>query len=157
MADDANSLETILSDHAVRFRAAPYASRVARLSKTAKRIPATLLDDLATLITQLDDLQLVGNDMAIHLIEVGFCDARYADATEFASALRSRLRRYVRLPEVADAAREDLRERIGWWRMALGRAFELRKWPAVVLTERPSMADNQDDLRHEGSSGDRRM
>ena len=31
------------------------------------------------------------------------------------------------------------------------------KWPAVVLTEKPSMADNQDDLRHEGSSGDRRM
>ena len=72
------------------------------------------------LITQLDDVQLVGNDIAIHLIEVGFCDARYADAVEFASALKSRLRRYVRLPEVAEAAREDFRKRIGWWRMALG-------------------------------------
>jgi hypothetical protein len=95
------------------------------------------------LVAQLDDVQLVGNDIAIHLIEVGFCDARYADAAEFASALRSRLRRYVRSPDVAEAAREDFRRRIGWWKMALGRAFELRKWPAIVLTERPSMADNQ--------------
>jgi len=68
------------------------------------------------LITQLDDVQLVGNDIAIHLIEVGFCDARYADAIDFASALRSRLRRYVHLPEVAEAARQDFRKRIGWWR-----------------------------------------
>ena len=55
--------------------------------------------------------------------------------------LRSRLRLYVRLPEVAEAAREEFRERVGWWRMALGRAVELWRWPAIVSTERPSMAD----------------
>ena len=138
MADDPNPLEEILRFHAEKFRGSPYAGRVARLARTAKRIPAPLLDDLATLITQLDDVQLVGNDLTIHLIEVGFCDARYADAVEFASALRARLRRYVFLPEVAEAERKDLRERIGWWRMALGRAFETRKWPAVVLKETSS-------------------
>jgi hypothetical protein len=36
---------------------------------------------------RLDDVQLVGDDIAIHLIEVGYCDARYANATAFASAL----------------------------------------------------------------------
>jgi hypothetical protein len=135
MADDPNPLETILREHATRFRSAPYASRVARLAKTAARIPAPLLDDLAMVITQLADVELVGNDMALHLVEVAYCDARYADAVEFVSALRSRLRRYVRSPEVAKAARQEFRQRAGWWRMALGRAFELRKWPAIVLTE----------------------
>src|SRR6516165_9924591 len=77
MADDPNPLEEILRFHAEKFRGSPYAGRVARLARTAKRIPAPLLDDLATLITQLDDVQLVGNDLTIHLIEVGFCDARY--------------------------------------------------------------------------------
>ena len=48
-----------------------------------------------------------------HLVEVVYCDARYADAIDFASALRSRLRRYVRLPEVAEAAREEFKERVG--------------------------------------------
>ena len=123
----------MLASMAPFFRDARGAARVARLAKTAARIPEPLLYDLATLITQLDDVQLVGNDMAIHLIEVGFCEARYADAVEFASALRSRLRRYVRSPQMAEAAREEFRERVGWWRMALGRAFELRKWPAIVL------------------------
>jgi hypothetical protein len=89
---------------------------------------------LATLITQLDDVQLVGNDMAIHLIEVGFCDARYADAVEFAFALRSRLRRYNRNPEVAVAVRAEFRERVAWWRI-VGRALELRQRQAVVMTE----------------------
>jgi hypothetical protein len=120
VTDDPNPLENILRDHAARFRGAPYASRVARLAKTAKRIPAPLLDDLATLITQLDDVELVGNDVALHVVEVAYCDARYADAVEFVSALRSRLRRYVRSPQVAEAAREDFRKRIGWWRTALG-------------------------------------
>ena len=84
---------------------------------------------------QLDDTELVGGDIAIHLVEIGYCNARYHDAIDFASALRSLLRRYVRLPEVAEAAREDFRKRIGWWRMAVGRAFELRKWPAIVLMD----------------------
>jgi hypothetical protein len=118
MADDPNPLEEILRFHAEKFRGSPYAGRVARLARTAKRIPAPLLDDLATLITQLDDVQLVGNDLTIHLIEVGFCDARYADAVEFASALRTRLQRYIRSAQVAEAAREDFRERVGWWKMA---------------------------------------
>jgi len=81
-------------------------------------------------VIQLDDTELVGGDIAIHLVEIGYCNARYHDAIDFASALRSLLRRYVRLPEVAEAAREDFRKRIGWWKMALGRAF-----PAVVLTD----------------------
>jgi hypothetical protein len=94
-----------------------------------------LLDDLEALVIQLDDTELVGGDIAIHLVEIGYCNARYHDAIDFASVLRSRLRRYVRSPDVAEAAREDFRKRIGWWKMALGRAFELRKWPALVLTD----------------------
>jgi hypothetical protein len=141
VADDTNPLEDIFRFHAEKFRNAPGAARVARLARTAKRIPASLLDDLAELVVQLDDTELVGGDIAIHLVEIGYCNARHHDAIDFASALRSRLRRYVRSPELAGAAREDFRKRIGWWRMALGRAFELRKWPAIVLTERPSMAD----------------
>ena len=86
------------------------------------------MDDLAALVIQLDDTELVGGDIAIHLIEIG--NARYHDAIDFASALRLRLRRYIRSPQVAEAAREDFRKRIGWWKMALGRAF-----PAVVLTD----------------------
>jgi hypothetical protein len=120
VADDPNPLEDIFRFHAGKFRNAPGAARVARLAKTAKPIPAQLLDDLSALVIQLDDTELVGGDIAIHLIEVGFCGARYANAVEFASALRTRLRRYVRSPELAVAAREEFRERIGWWRMALG-------------------------------------
>jgi hypothetical protein len=138
---------------AAPLRDAPGAARVARLAKTAKRIPARLLDDLAALVIQLDDTELVGGDIAIHLVEVGYCDARYAGAVHFASALKTRLQRYIRDPEVAADARNSFRERVGWWKMALGRAFELRKWPAIVLTGRLSMADNQDDLRHEGLLG----
>ena len=83
--------------------------------------PGPLLDDLAALVIQLDDTELVGGDIAIHLVEIGYCDARYHDATDFASALRSRLLRYIRNPEVAVAAREDFRKRVAWWRMTLGR------------------------------------
>jgi hypothetical protein len=71
----------------------------------------------------------------------GYCNARYHDAIDFALVLRSRLRRYVRSPQGAEAAREEFKERVGWWRMALGRAVELWRWPAIVSTERPSMAD----------------
>ena len=77
-----------------------------------------MLDDLAALVIQLDDTELVGGDIAIHLVEVAYCDVRYADAIDFASALRARLRRYVRSREVAEAAREEFRERVGWWRLA---------------------------------------
>jgi hypothetical protein len=73
-----------------------------------------LLDDLSALVIQLDDTELVGGDIAIYLVEVAYCNVRYADAIEFASALRSRLWRYARSPEVAEAAREDFRKRIGW-------------------------------------------
>ena len=138
MDDDCNPLETILKDHAVRFQRAPYASRVARLARMAASIPDPLIDDLAELILQLDDTELVGNDLALHLVDVAYCGVRVGDAVDFASALRARLRRYLRNPKVADAAREDFRERVGWWKMALGRAFELRRWPPVVLTETSS-------------------
>jgi hypothetical protein len=118
VADDPNPLEYIFRFHAEKFWDAPGAAHVARLARTVKRIPDPLLADLEALIEQLDDVQLVGNDIAIHLIEVGFFDARYTDAVEFASALRTRLQRYIRLPEVAEAARQEFRERIGRWRMA---------------------------------------
>jgi hypothetical protein len=65
--------------------------------------------------------RLVGDDIALHLIEVGYCDARYADAVAFVSALRKRLQRYVDDPQVASDARSDFRERVAWWHMALGR------------------------------------
>jgi hypothetical protein len=118
MDNDSNPLQTILNDHAVRFQRAPYASRIARLAKTASRIPESLIDDLAELILQLADTELVGNDLALHLVEVAYCDVRIGDAVDFAVALRSRLRRYIRNPEAAVAVREDFRRRIGWWRMA---------------------------------------
>jgi hypothetical protein len=133
MDDDCNPLETILKDHAVRFQRAPYASRVARLARTAASIPEALIDDLAELIVQLDDTELVGNDLALHLVDVAYCGVRVVDAVDFASAFRSRLQRYLRSPEVAEAARENFTPRIGWWKAAIGRAFETRKWPAVVL------------------------
>jgi hypothetical protein len=104
-------LDRIFALFAEQLPDAPGASRLARLAKTAKRIPAPLLDDLAALVVQLDDTELVGGD-----IEVSFCDARYADAVEFASALRARLRRYVGSPQLAEASRGEFRERIGWWR-----------------------------------------
>jgi hypothetical protein len=135
VADDPNPLEDIFRLHAERFRDAPGAARVARLARTARRIPASLLDDLAALVIQLDDTELVGGDIAIHLVEIGYCNARYHDAIDFASALRTRLQRYVRNPEVAIAARAEFRERVAWWRMALGRASELCRWPAIVLTK----------------------
>jgi hypothetical protein len=72
------------------------------------------------MVIQLDDTELVGGDIAIHLVEIGYCNARYHDAIDFASVLRSRLRRYVRSPDVAEAARAEFRERVGFWRMALG-------------------------------------
>ena len=71
--------------------------------------PGPLLDDLAALVIQLDDTELVGGDIAIHLVEIGYCNVRCADAIDFASALRLRLQRYVHLPEVAEAARQDFR------------------------------------------------
>ena len=141
MADDPNPLEDILRFHAEKFRGAQYAARVARLARMAASIPDPLIDDLAELILQLDDTELVGNDLALDLVEVGYCDKRYAGAVHFASALKTRLQHYVRDPAIAADARKSFRERVAWWRMALGRAFELRKWPAIVLTERPSMAD----------------
>jgi hypothetical protein len=101
VARDPNPLEDILRFHTEKFRNAPGAAGIARLARTAARIPAALLDDLATLDHRLDDVQLVGNDVSIHVIEVGFCDARYADAVELASARRARLRRYVREPSEA--------------------------------------------------------
>ena len=130
-----NPLEEIIERFAEQLPDAPGAARVARLAKTAKRVPAPLLADLAALITQLDDVPLVGNDVFIHLIEISHCDVRCADAVEFASALKLRLRRYVDDPRAASDARGSYAERVAWWRMALSRAGELCRWPAIVLME----------------------
>jgi hypothetical protein len=56
------------------------------------------------------------------------------------SALRKQLQRYVDDPQVASCARGDFRERVAWWRIALSRAAELCRWPAVVLMEVSSSA-----------------
>jgi hypothetical protein len=113
---------------------APGVARIVRLARTARRIPGPVLDDLAAWVEQLD-AQLVGDDIALHLIEVAYCDMKYADAIDFVSALRTRLQRYARDPRVANDARGDFKERHAWWRMALGRAAELCRWPAIVLME----------------------
>jgi hypothetical protein len=128
-------LELILACFAERLNDAPGASRLARLAKTAGRIPEPLLADLETLIIQLGDVPLVGDDIAAHLLEVSHCDARWADATEFATALKIRLQRYASDPLAARDARRSYAERVAWWRMALSRAGELCRWPAIVLME----------------------
>jgi hypothetical protein len=135
MTDDGNPLEIILRDYAQRFCEAPGAARLAGLARTAKRIPGTLLADLEVLIAQLDDVQLVGNDTFIHLVEVGYCDAKYADAVAFAQALKTRLQRYVRDPEMAAAAREEFRAGVAWWRVAVaGIDLDTRILPEVFGT-----------------------
>ena len=135
MPDAPNPFEMIFAHYAEQLRDAPGAARLARLARTAKRIPEPVLADLTALITQLGDTQLVGDDISLHLIDVAFCDTRYADAVEFVSALRTRLQRYNREPRVAINARGDFRDRVAWWRMALGRAAELCRWPGIVLME----------------------
>jgi len=141
MPDEPNPFERIFTHYADRLRDAPGAGRLARLARTARRIPEPLLAELTALIVQLDDVQLSGNDIAIHLIEVGYCDARYADAVAFVSALGKRLQRYVDNPLAASDARGDFHECVKWWRMALGRAAELCRWPAIVLMNISSVAD----------------
>jgi hypothetical protein len=94
-----------------------------------------LLADIEELVLQVDDVQLVGDDVAIYLLDVGFCDARCADATGFATALKARLQRYLDNPLAAKDARGSLKERVAWWRMALSRAGGLCQWPAIVLME----------------------
>jgi hypothetical protein len=133
VADGPNPIEKIISHFAEQLRDAPGAARLRRLAKSARRIAGPVLDDLAALITQLNDAQLVGDDIAVHLIEVGYCDAKYSDATEFTCAVRSRLKRYFRDPRAANNERGVLSERAAWWRMALGRAAELCCWSALVL------------------------
>ncbi|MGY8634288.1 hypothetical protein RAD15_17570 [Bradyrhizobium sp. 14AA] len=134
--EEPNALEKVFAHFAERLRDAPGAKRLARLARTAGRIPEPLLEDLTALMLQVDDVQLVGSDIALHLIEVGFCDVSYADAADFASELRTRLRDYVRDPRVASNARGDLKDCVAWWSMALGRAAELCRWSATVLMER---------------------
>ncbi|RXG86143.1 hypothetical protein [Bradyrhizobium zhanjiangense] len=136
MRDEPNAFEKIFGHFAKRLHDAPGAARLARLAQTAKRIPEPLLDDLAALILQLDDVQLVDGDVALNLIEVGFCDVRYTDAVAFASALKTRLQGYVDDPRVASNARGDFRDRVAWWHMALSRAAELCRWPAFLLMEK---------------------
>jgi hypothetical protein len=49
-----------------------------------------------------------------------------------------RLQRYVENADEAASARAEFKERVGWWRMALGRAGELSRWPAMVLIKEMS-------------------
>ena len=135
VADEPNPFETVLTHFAERLRDAPGAARLARLAKTARRIPEPLLADLTALVVQLDDIELVGADIGLHLIDIAYCDAKCAGAVHFLVKLRERLQRYVDDPRVASDARGDFRERVAWWQMALGRAVELCRWPAVVLME----------------------
>ena len=129
-----NPFEAIFARYAEQLSDAPGAARITRLAKTAKRIPEPIMDDLTALVVQLD-VQLVRDDIALHLIEVGFCNARYSSTVDFVSALRTRLHRYVREPRLASNTRTAFKERHAWWRMAQGRAAELSRWPAIVLIE----------------------
>jgi hypothetical protein len=111
-----------------------HAKAMRELAETIKRIPEPLMADLAALVEQLD-VALVGDDVALALIDVGYCDDKYADATSFVSALRKRLQSYIDEPGAASATRAEFGERIAWWRLAVARAGELCRWPAIVLTE----------------------
>jgi hypothetical protein len=66
--------------------------KIARLARSAKRIPTSLLDDLAALVAKIEDVQLVRGDIATHLFDLAYCGARCHDA-----------------------------ERTNWWGMALAR------------------------------------
>lgn len=134
MSDDLNAFQQIFDHYAEVFHDAPGARKLERLAKTAGRIPEPLLDDLAASVVKLDDVQLVGSDIHLALIDVGYCEARYHDATMFASGLRRRLESYVDKPDEAASMRQHYRERTSWWRMALRRAGELSvRWPALLL------------------------
>jgi hypothetical protein len=135
VSDEPNPLAEIFSRFAEYLNDAPYAKRLARLAKTATRTPDRLLDDVTELIVQLDDVPLVGNDISVHLLDVAYCDAKYANAIAFTSALRLRLQDYVDNPDVAASARGNLTGRVGWWRFALSRSGELCKWPAMILVK----------------------
>ena len=103
--NDTNSFVAIFEYVAEELDDAPYASRLARLARTAKDVPDALLDDVAELIVRLDDVQLVVGDVAIALLDVGYCDKRYHDAFDFADALKRRLERYLQNPDEAARAR----------------------------------------------------
>jgi hypothetical protein len=130
-----NAFQQICDHYAEVLHDAPGARKLERLAKTAGRIPDPLLDEVASLILELNDTALVGNDISFHLLDAAFCEARYADATQFVSQLKRRLERYIDDPVEERAMRQHYKERIAWWRMALGRASELSRWPAIVLAE----------------------
>lgn len=130
---DKNPFEVIFSHYAARLNDVPGASRLAR---SAKHIPDALLARLTDLVMEIDDAEFVGNDISVHLFDVGYSDTKYAGAIHFVSALERRLRHYLDNDIAAESARCVLRERAAWWKMALSRAGELCKWPAIVLTEK---------------------
>ena len=129
--DDRNPLQQIFDAFAEQLNDAPGAARLAR---TAKFIPGALIDEVATLILRINDVQLIGNDLSAHLFDVGYCSSKYVDAAQFAAALRRRLETYLDAEE-ARYARLHFQERVAWFRMAISRAGKLSKWPALVLTE----------------------
>lgn len=138
--DQSNPIEKILTHFAERLRDAPGARRLVHRSKTARRIPEPLLADLTALIVQLDDVQLIGSDIALELIDIACCETRHADAAAFARTLKQHLRRDIDRPLAAKAARAEFAARVAWWRMALDRAAELCRWPAIALMEGSSGA-----------------
>jgi hypothetical protein len=90
-----------------------------------------MINELATLILQLDDPEFVAADIVVAVTDIAYCDRRYADAIEFASDLRTRLQHYIRSPQAAASARLVLLEQCAWWRMALGTAFARCRWPVA--------------------------
>lgn len=133
---DNNPIETILIDFALKLDDAPCSGRLARLAWTARRLSKALIDDLAALIMQIDDTQFVGDDIAVHVIDVAFHDVRYSDARAFALALRTRLQAYVRDPCLASGARREFRECVASWKpalVALGRSADRRREAIVPM------------------------
>lgn len=135
VCDEPHPFEKIFNRYADRLADAPGAGRLARLARTAKRIPEQLLERLTALVLQINDPQFVGDDITVHLFDVSHCDAKCVNATAFVTALGERLQRYIDNPHEADNARRVVRERSAWRGMALARAAELRQWPAVVFAD----------------------
>ena len=125
--DDPNPFEQIFNHYADRLSDASGAAPACSFGRSAKRIREALLEDVAVLILRLDDVQLVGGDVAVHLFEIAYCHLHHAGAVRFVSALRERLQRCADSSVAASNARSDFRERSAWWGMPVARASELRK------------------------------
>jgi hypothetical protein len=130
---DKNPFEVIFGMFAGRLNDAPGASRLARVAKSAKHIPDALLVRVIDLVAEIDDAEFVGNDIAVHLFDVGFCDAKYAGAIHFVSALERRLQHFLDNDNATDNARSVMRERAMWWKMAISKAGGLCRLSEDVI------------------------